>query len=282
MPRRADRQPERRRARRRSAGGPWRRAAGRTDSSLPSSSSSARRCRPRLALASSADVDAVLAQRVGDERRRVRVDAREDARVALHERHLRADALEELRELAADRAGAEHDEPRRHLARLGRVDVRPVVDVLEPVERRDRPATSPSRARACRTAARVPSTCDDARARGTSRRRARAPRPVRRATRPARSRRARRRCRASAKIACASSSPTCERAERPVGGRGELRRAQHRLRRHARPVRALAADEAALDHGHLRLAVEPAEGADEMLAGRPSAHYDNVLRQGAT
>ena len=56
----------------------------------------------------------------------------------------------------------------------------------------------------------------------------------------------------------------------------ELRRPQHRLRRHAREVRALAADEAALDERDLRLVVEPAEGADEVLAGRPSAEDDDL------
>ena len=44
-----------------------------------------------------------------DERRRVRVDAREQPVGRLDERHLRADAREELRELAADRAAAEHE-----------------------------------------------------------------------------------------------------------------------------------------------------------------------------
>ena len=56
----------------------------------------------------------------------------------------------------------------------------------------------------------------------------------------------------------------------------ELGRPQHRLRRHAREVRALAADEPALDERDLRLVVEPAEGADEMLAGRPSAENDDL------
>src|SRR5207248_11263365 len=46
--------------------------------------------------------------------------------------------------------------------------------------------------------------------------------------------------------------------------------------RHAREVRALAADEPALDKRDLRLVVEPAEGADEMLAGRPSAEDDDL------
>src|SRR3954470_1585732 len=62
---------------------------------------------------------------------------------------------------------------------------------------------------------------------------------------------------------------------RPLEGGAELGRPQHRLRRHTREVRALAADEPALDKRDLRLVVEPAEGADEMLAGRPSAEDDD-------
>src|SRR5581483_12338809 len=65
-------------------------------------------------------------------------------------------------------------------------------------------------------------------------------------------------------------------SRRAVERRRELRRPQHRLRRHAGEVRALAADETALDEGDLRLGVEPAEGADEMLAGRPSAENDDL------
>ena len=54
----------------------------------------------------------------------------------LDERHLGAEAPEELRELDADRTAAEDDEARRDLARPDRVAVRPVLDVLEAVERR--------------------------------------------------------------------------------------------------------------------------------------------------
>ena len=65
--------------------------------------------------------------------------------------------------------------------------------------------------------------------------------------------------------------PLGREAGRAVERRGQLGRAEHRLRRHARVVRALTADEPALDERDLRLVVEPAEGADEVLAGRPSA-----------
>ena len=58
----------------------------------------------------------------------------------LDHRHARADAGEELRELRADRAAAQHREALRHLVRARRLDVRPVADVLEPFDRRhDRP-----------------------------------------------------------------------------------------------------------------------------------------------
>jgi hypothetical protein len=52
-------------------------------------------------------------------------------------------------------------------------------------------------------------------------------------------------------------------------------RPKHRLGRHAGPVRALAADEPALDDGELGVAVESAEGADEVLARRPSTENDD-------
>src|SRR2546430_12950218 len=63
---------------------------------------------------------------------------------------------------------------------------------------------------------------------------------------------------------------------RPLEGCAELGGPQHRLRRHAREVRALAADEPGLDKRDLRLVVEPAEGADEVLAGRPSTEDDDL------
>src|SRR5262249_40694184 len=68
-------------------------------------------------------------------------------------------------------------------------------------------------------------------------------------------------------------------AERTTRRGDDLRRAQHRLRRHARPVGTFAADEPSLDERQLDVGVEPAEGADEMLAGRPSAEDDNPQRR---
>ena len=62
--------------------------------------------------------------------------AREQVLVVLDERHLGADPPEELRELDADRSSAEHDEARRDLARPDRLAIRPVLDVLDAVERR--------------------------------------------------------------------------------------------------------------------------------------------------
>ena len=78
--------------------------------------------------------------------------------------------------------------------------------------------------------------------------------------------------------ACRVERPRLE-PRRPARLRDELGRPQHRLRRHAGPVRALAADEPALDERQLGRGVEPAEGSDEMLAGRPSTENDDT--QGA-
>ena len=57
------------------------------------------------------------------------------------------------------------------------------------------------------------------------------------------------------------------------GRRDELRRAQHRLRRHARPVRALAADEAALDERQLGVA-RRAGGGRRRNARRTTLHRE--------
>ena len=111
--------------------------------------------RPSTACACDAesDLDAVLPQRVVDERRGVGVDAGEQPLAALDERHLRADALEELRELAPDRA--------RRRARRGapapRSSRSPRCSSSSRPRRARRsagsPATSRSRSRAGRTAA---------------------------------------------------------------------------------------------------------------------------------
>src|SRR5436305_575956 len=63
---------------------------------------------------------------------------------------------------------------------------------------------------------------------------------------------------------------------RPLERGAELGRPQHCLRRHAGEVRALAADKPALDECDVGLVAEPAEGTDEMLAGRPPTEYDDL------
>ena len=139
MPRRRDRQPERLEP------VDVRPAAGRDEQPVERRA----RCRPRASALPL--VDAARPARRGGCRRRPRAapsatsaaasaSTRERMRASpCDERHLRADALEELRELAADRARrrARRAAPGTS-RRLGRLDVRPVVDRLEPVDRRDR------------------------------------------------------------------------------------------------------------------------------------------------
>ena len=62
------------------------------------------------------------------------------------------------------------------------------------------------------------------------------------------------------------------RLARPVD---RLARAQQRLRRDARPVRALAADQLALDDGHAQAAL--GQGARAVLARRAAAEHDHVV-----
>ena len=75
---------------------------------------------------------------VGEQLAGVGVDTPEQVIAALDDRHLRAHAGEELRELGADRAAAHDDEALRHPVRPRRLAVRPVLDGVEPVDRRDR------------------------------------------------------------------------------------------------------------------------------------------------
>ena len=69
-----------------------------------------------------------------------------------------AHAREELRELGADRAAAHDDEAPRHLVRPRRVAVRPVLDRVEALDRRNQRPRAGGERRACRTAAPAPST----------------------------------------------------------------------------------------------------------------------------
>ena len=268
------------RARRRSASGRSRGAAGRT----------AAGCRPQVTTVtrdafgarSEPDLDAVLAQRLGDERGRVGVDAREEPLVALDERHLRADALEELRELAADRAATEHERAAPGTSsRLGRLDVRPVVDLRRARRSAGRPATSRSRSRAGRSEA-------------PGRRPARTPGSVTIGVAahelgvaglepldlgavvalgddvaPREDLLRIERCRLRSPRACAAPRLTSS------GARSIVFVGMHAQYEHSPPTRRRSTTVTC------DVAVEPAEGADEMLAGRPSTENDDV-RQGST
>src|SRR5581483_10191328 len=72
-----------------------------------------------------AHVDAVLREGLADELARLLVHAAEEPWAVLDHGHARADAREELRELRADGAAAEHGERPRYLLDRGRLDVRP-------------------------------------------------------------------------------------------------------------------------------------------------------------
>src|SRR5581483_11185585 len=85
-----------------------------------------------------AHVDAVLREGLADELARLLVHAAEEPWAVLDHGHARADAREELRELRADGAAAEHGERPRYLLDRGRLDVRPVLDAVEAVDRRNR------------------------------------------------------------------------------------------------------------------------------------------------
>ena len=221
-----------------------------------------------------AHVDALLAEQLRDQLAGLGMDAPEQVLAALDDRHPRAHAGEELRELGADRAAAHDDEALRHLVRPRRVAVRPVLDRVEPVDRRDRrPRAGGEDEPVVRQL--LPVHLHDTRPRDPAfaahepaapllevvelagvvpvARHPVAPRPD-----------------------AVRLGPLAVQPRRPLERGAELGRPQQRLRRHAREVRALAADEPALDERDLRLVVEPAEGADEVLAGRPSAEDDDL------
>ena len=221
-----------------------------------------------------ADVDPLLAKELPEQLAGVGVHTAEQPLATLDDRHLRAHAGEELRELGADRATAHHDEALRHLVRPRRLAVRPVLDRVETVDRRDRRpraggedepvvgqllsidlhdtwAHDPAFA-AYEPAVPLLEVVELAGVVPVARHPV-APGPD------------------AVRLRTLAVQPRC-----PLERVPELRRPQHRLRRHAGEVGALAADEAALDERDLRLAVEPAEGADEVLAGRPSAEDDDL------
>ena len=79
--------------------------------------------------------------------------------------------------------------------------------------------------------------------------------------------------------ASAASTSTSARRRRVARGVHRLARAQQRLRRDARPVRALAADQLALDQGDPQAALGQLAGA--VLARRAAADDDHVVVAGA-
>ena len=88
-------------------------------------------------LAPSTQLDAVARERPLHDLRGVGVLAREDAAAAISSRrHPRAEALEGLGQLAADRTGADHGEPRGPLGQLEDGLVREVAGLREPRDRR--------------------------------------------------------------------------------------------------------------------------------------------------
>ena len=193
-----------------------------------------------------AHIDAVFLERVGDERRSIRVDALQDAAGALR-RPSRASRR-------AGRTAPARSRPARPRARPG---VRgPRSSRWRPRSsssrrsRARRPVGSPRTSRSRSRAGRIPA---HGRRRAPARARSRSPRRGR-ARRPAPSSHST--CELSSRSAttsrhantfCGSSVlPAIEPSVRR-GRREELRCTQHRLRRHTGPVRALAADEPPLD-----------------------------------
>ena len=85
-----------------------------------------------------ADVDPLLAKDLRHQVACITVDASEQPFAALDNGHLGAHPGEELRELGPDRAAAHHDEALRQLVRPRRLAVRPVLDRVETLDRRDR------------------------------------------------------------------------------------------------------------------------------------------------
>ena len=189
------------------------------------------------------------------------------------EHDLAAEAAHRLRHLDADRTAAQDDEPAGHLGHRGDLAVGPhALELAEPGDRRD------ERRRAvghddvpCRVSHAV--DLDGAR--------------VRRGGRCRGSGRCRDR-RAMPRRWCRCASTPCSRAMRTspststsrvrrglVRVVGRLARPEQRLRRDARPVGALAADELALDDGDS----EPTLGerAGTVLAGRAGAEDDDVV-----
>ena len=216
-----------------------------------------------------AEVDPLLPEVLRHQLARVGMDAPEQVLAALDDRHPGAHAGEELRQLGADGAAAHHHEALRHRVRADRVAVRPVLDGVEAVDRRDR-GPRPGREHEPVVRELLPVHLHDAGPHDTALAAHEPAVPLLEVVE-------------LAGVVPVARHPVAPRPDafrvrtlavqprRPLERGAELGHAQHRLGGHTREVRALAADEPAFDQRDLRLVVEPAEGADEVLAGRPSA-----------
>ena len=199
-------------------------------------------------------------------------------RIVLDERDLRAHPPEELRELHTDRTTPENDEARRDRAHPDRLAVRPVLDVREPVDRRD------GRFGAGRDdelvivelalAHRDDTGAQDARLSAHElgallREPLGMPcvvAPVRHLVAPPED-----------ALDVDLPGHRLSRAGSQPCSSERLGRSQERLRRQARVVRALTSRELMLRDHDLGVGVEPTQRAHEVLAARPGAEHDHAL-----
>ncbi len=223
-------------------------------------------------------VDPALAQRVGDLLARERLVLAEQPLGALDQDHLGAERPPRLGHLDA--------RPRRRRARAGsrardlrarRLAVGPVVDRVEPVDRRDRRrAAGRERDRLARDEDVVadpdPPLAVELRVAAEELDPAS---PRAREAAPSRPSRGSPPCAAPASPSASSSPVTASAAPgtRRVSASASAG-SEQRLRRHAGVVGALAADQLVLDDRRLEAAVGGASGAD--LAGRPGPDHDEV------
>ena len=218
------------------------------------------------------DLDPVAVQHLAEriaERRRL---AGQDVRAALDDRDLAAEAAHGLRQLDADRPAAEHEQPPRHGLHAGRLAVRPdAVELAQPRHGRHE---------------RVGAVRQDDVLRGVTaavdldgagaRQRAAPPDQVdpvlgEPALLPGVG------VVRDHEVAPRERCLDVDRRRRGGVVRGVRRLAgpQERLRRDAGPVRALAADQLALDERHAKTAFGERPGA--VLTGRAAADHDHVV-----
>ena len=223
-------------------------------------------------------VDALLLEALAKERSGIGVEPRENPVVVLDHGHPSAHAVEELRELDADGATAEHDQALRDSIRPDGVPVRPVVDVLEPFDPRYG-RRRPGRDHEVRVLDLMLLHCDDTGTDDTGvashelgaliLEPAGVPgvvAPVGHLIAPPQH-----------PLDVQLAGDPLRRAWGKPRRRECLGRAQERLGRKTGVVRALAAGELPLDDDDLDARVEPTQGAHEVLAGRAgSQHHDTT------